>query len=167
MGYPIMLLESGLSMHKKTTFSFGGKKYPYEDATEDIPFEVKDKDLIAAREKNGQRDPNHCVAACAVRRQYTRAYFKRDTAVLMYPNEKGEITAKRYRFSSKLRKAVVAFDDPNDGSFPTGIYKLLAPSTTQTLAAKRARAKLKPKTSRKVRPRTVFISRGKIPATLV
>lgn len=145
----------------ETTFKFGDQEYPYEDATENIPFRVTEKDVAAAT----MRDPNHCVAACAVRRQYTRAYFRRDTAVLLYPNEKGEVTAKRYRFTNRLKKAIHAFDA--DGTpFPLGIYELLAPTPSQTLAAQRLRKRKPSKSRRRVRPHTVFISRGTIPATL-
>lgn len=141
--------------HKDGTVQF----YPIVEATEPLVFTVTEKDLARSESLKGYADPNCCVAACAVRRQFTDAIFQRDTAYTLQVRE-GKVCAVRYRFGSSLRKAVASFDA--GGLFTTGDYKLLAPTHTQTLKAKAARLKKYTKKKRVVRSPTKFTARGKV-----
>lgn len=133
--------------------------YPIAEATEELYFAVTDKDIAKAKGLKGYADPNSCVAACAARRQFTDSIFQRDTAYTLQIH--GGVThAVRYRLGGALRRAIAEFDAT--GKFATGMYKLLPPTASQTLEAKRLRASQPAKTSRKVRPHVKFSARGRV-----
>lgn len=144
----------------KWTHSNGTSTYKVMEATQPLPFKVDKKDITKAGKLNGTGNPNVCVAACAVRRQYADAAFQRDTAYVLQVH-RGKVVATRYRLGATLRRAVSEFD--SGGIFPAGLYELKAITPSQTLEAKRARAK-KPKSKNKryVRPHFKFTERGKI-----
>jgi hypothetical protein len=148
-------------MKTERMFNFNGKDYPYIDATEDIPFVVNEKDISGAK----QSDPNHCVAACAVKRQYSTAFFRRDTAVVL-AFDNGIPVARRYRFSTPLRLEIKKFD--STGIFIPGTYSLKAPTISQTLDAKKENSKknrAQPKSKRNVSSRrTYMMARANTPA---
>lgn len=139
----------------------GGKVvyYPILEATEPLIFIVTDKDVSKAAALKGYADPNQCVAACAMRRQFTDGIFQRDTAYTLQVH-KGKIYAVRYRFGNSLRRAIQQFDD--GGLFPVGNHKLLPPTASQTLEAKVLRSKMDPVTNRTVRAHVKFTARGKV-----
>ena len=143
-------------------FLINGKKYPYVDATENLLFKVTKKDLYQA--KIG--DPNQCVGACAVRRQYAAAYFRRDTAVILSLGPNGEGIARRYRLSGAIVKQIKSFDAT--GKFDLGIYELKAITPSQTLSNKREASRLPAKTERKISKRTIsFMGRTNTPASFL
>lgn len=133
--------------------------YNVLEAKESLVFTVTEEDIKKATKLKGYSDPNCCVAACAVRRQFTDAVFQRDTAYTLQVHS-GKVFAVRYRFGSDLRKAIASFD--NGEPFLPGNYKLLAPSKSQTLEAKRASVKKKPLTTRKIKSKKKFMIRGVI-----
>jgi hypothetical protein len=149
---------------KKTTFNFGNTEFEYVDSKEDLQLEIKPSDIA----NSNKLDPNHCVAACAMKRQYGTGYFMRDVAVIVKPaviNGKVELKAFRYRFSKRLAAEVKKFDET--GEFELGTYKLKAITPSQTLEAKRVRSRI-PKTDRKrtVRPHHRNTARGKMAAIM-
>lgn len=137
----------------------GPKLFPQKDATEDLPFLVTAKDISKALSKKSSADPNNCVAACSVKRQYTEAVFLKDTAYLLRPIGT-VIYAMRYRLGRSLVNAIAEFD--RGGVFLPGLYKLKKITTSQTLENKRINGKLPPKTSRKVSAHKKFAARGRI-----
>lgn len=139
----------------------GGKVvyYPILEARQPLTFTVTDKDVVKAATLKGYADPNQCVAACAMRRQFTDGIFQRDTVYTLQVHG-GEVYAVRYRFGSSLRRAIQQFDD--GGIFPVGNHKLLPPTASQTLEAKAQRSRMDPLTNRTVRAHVKFTARGKV-----
>lgn len=133
--------------------------YPVAEATSPLLFTVTEKDIVRSKQLKGYANPNSCVAACAIKRQYADAIFQRDTMYMLQVH-KGKTVAVRYRFSNVLRKAIVDFD--NGGKFAPGNYTLLAIASSQTLESKRRRNRNKPLTKRTVRAHTKFSGRGKV-----
>ncbi len=150
-------------MKKQTTskvseFKFSGKRFPLVDATEDLIFEVKQPDVNGAK----KGDPNNCPAACAIKKVSGDAFVSRDIAKVLRP-VKGVIYAFRYRLSAETIKAVKKFDA--EGIFPLGQYRLKAITPSQTLAAKRTKAKNKTVAKkRNVRPHIKYMVRAMQPA---
>lgn len=146
---------------KWTHSDTGEVRYPIAEATEPLLFEVKANDISKAHGMKGYENPNCCIAACALRRQYGDGVFQRDTAYILQIH-KGKIYAVRYRFGSSLRNGIHNFDSGE--AFPEGSYNLLPPSDSQTLEAKRSYCSKSRKNSNKryVRPHVKFNARGKI-----
>ena len=136
--------------------------YDVVEATEPLFFMVTNKDVVKATNLKGNGDPNQCVGACAVRRQYSDAFFQRDTAYILQV-VRGKTVAARYRITSGLRRAIVNFDDGHE--FPTGNYMLKPPSVSQTLENKRLNKKRKPLSRRIVRQHIKFTARGRVMPT--
>lgn len=111
-------------------FKFGGTYYPKVEATAPLIIEVTKEDIFNAKREN----PNACAIACSVRRTYGDVHVGRSRAMILRA-VKGKIFAFWYVLAKKAQKSVAALD--NKGAFPAGTYKLLPPSPSQRLEAKR------------------------------
>ena len=139
----------------------GEVKYPIAEATEPLMFTVTANDISKAHGMQGYENPNCCIAACALRRQFGDGVFQRDTAYILGIYG-GVVYAVRYRFGQSLRTNIHNFDGGE--AFPEGNYKLLPPSQSQTLESKRkyVTESKKRKNRRYVRPHVKFNTRGKV-----